>query len=121
MTRRNKRLRLSVLFALCGWLLAMLGRGWHVDFLPLPVLGYLLLGLGFLGLLDVNIFWGGPLDKRLDPEAAPLSPAENLELKEKVHRQGEVLHRFTSWVKVLRWAILGIAGIILLLILLHVI
>jgi hypothetical protein len=40
----------------------------HLDYAGIPVsyLGYFLIIFGVLGLLGVNIWVGGPLDKRLD-------------------------------------------------------
>jgi len=116
MSRQNKRLLFSGMLFLGGGLLVLFRVGWVIG--SLPLLGYILLGLGLLGLLDVNIFWGGPFDKRLDAETNPLSPEAQVELERRVHEQGDMLHRFTFWTKVIP---VIVAGILVLLALLRVI
>lgn len=37
---------------------------------PVSIVGYICIGMGILGLLGVNVFYGGPLDKRLDGESS---------------------------------------------------
>jgi hypothetical protein len=60
-----------------GLLFAIFGREWLVNALPVHWVGYLLILLGILGLGGVNVFYGGPLDLRLDtPEPPPHHPAE---------------------------------------------
>jgi hypothetical protein len=48
--------------------LAYYGRqGLMIDFLPAHYLGYFLMALAVLGMSGVNIWFGGPLDPRMDP------------------------------------------------------
>jgi hypothetical protein len=49
----------------------------------------------------------GDTDKRLDVEANPLSPGARAELERRVHEQGDVLHRFTFWLKVIPIIVVG--------------
>src|SRR5262245_49030400 len=51
-----------------GILFAVFGGGWLVNGIPVSWLGYVLVLIGVLGLLGVNVFYGGPLDLRLDRE-----------------------------------------------------
>jgi len=113
MSRQNKRLLFSGMLVVGGGLLVLFRVGWVIR--SLPVLGYILLGLGLLGLLDVNIFLGGPLDKRLDAEANPLSREARVELERRVHEQGDMLHRFTFWAKVIPVIVIGILVLLALL------
>lgn len=43
-------------------------QGWRIEGIPAQYAGYFLLGLACLGLCGVNIWYGGPLDRRLDPQ-----------------------------------------------------
>ncbi len=56
---------LVALFALGGGCL-LLGDRWTIKFIPAHYVGFLFIGAGCLGLLGVNIWKGGPLDKNLD-------------------------------------------------------
>lgn len=53
-----------------GLLFVVFGRGWLVNGIPLYWLGFVIILLGVLGLCGVNVFYGGPLDMRLDHSAA---------------------------------------------------
>lgn len=44
-------------------------RGWLLNGLPAQYVGYTLYAFAGLGMLGVNVWYGGPLDPRLDPEA----------------------------------------------------
>lgn len=72
--------------------------------ITLPWLGYFLIALGFAGLLGLNVFIGGPLDKRLDritppsvlppvvaaPELEPSDAAALGRLIDRIYRDGDV-------------------------------
>ncbi len=63
----QRRVWSGVLIAI-GLFLAWVGVDYVIfDFIPVPVFGLLLSGLGVLGLLGVNVFAGGPLDRNRDP------------------------------------------------------
>jgi hypothetical protein len=51
----------------------------HIDQLPAQYLGYFLLGLAALGLCRVNIWYGGPIDPRFDPEVVNPPEQQTLE------------------------------------------
>jgi hypothetical protein len=69
MTRRLQRaLALVFLFAASGFFVYLGYRGWAVNFVPAQYLGYFLATCGVLGLCGVNIWHGGPLDPRHDPQ-----------------------------------------------------
>jgi hypothetical protein len=84
MTRRTKRAIAQVfLLAFAGFLIVLGFSGWLVGpaggegVLPAQYLGFFLLAYGLLGLLGVNIWYGGPLDPRRDPpkqDEAPRGP-----------------------------------------------
>ena len=65
--RRWRRIVLGGLVAFAAWLVYSGHRGMHVDFIPAQYLGYLLFAFAALGASGVNIWYGGPLDLRLDP------------------------------------------------------
>jgi hypothetical protein len=63
MARRHKRAATLVfLFAVSGLLIYLGLEGWTVSSLGAHYLGYLVGFFGVLGLLGVNIWYGGPLD-----------------------------------------------------------
>ena len=66
--RKRKRWRVfATIWALGGGLLLVfLGRDWLINGLPAPWVGYALIVVSILGVLRVNVFYGGPLDLRLD-------------------------------------------------------
>ena len=73
MPRAVQRALCSVVGIIAGVLMALFGKGYVLGHsyppgrgLPLPYFGYFLAGLGVLGLVGVNVFIGGPLDKRFD-------------------------------------------------------
>lgn len=45
------------------------GRGWLLNDLPAQSVGYFLYAFAGAGMLGVNVWYGGPLDPRLDPPA----------------------------------------------------
>ncbi|HEX4120276.1 MAG TPA: hypothetical protein VH619_06660 [Verrucomicrobiae bacterium] len=49
-----------------GVLVAVFGRSYLVEGMPAAWVGYFLMLIGILGLCGVNVFYGGPLDMRLD-------------------------------------------------------
>jgi hypothetical protein len=68
MARTHQRgLSLVFLFALAGGLIWAGYSGWEIDFLPAQYLGYFLAAFAVAGLCGVNVWFGGPLDKRNDP------------------------------------------------------
>jgi hypothetical protein len=64
--RQRKRLRSFVSFGtiVLGIVLVFCYRQWRINGIYAPYLGCAIIALGVLGLLGVNVFWGGPLDKR---------------------------------------------------------
>jgi len=66
--RQRKRMRIFMSFwAIGGGLLFVIfGRDWLVNGIPMQWLGYFLILLGVLALAGVNVFIGGPLDRRRD-------------------------------------------------------
>jgi len=70
MSRQTTRyLCLVVIFAVSGYLIWR-GDDWHIGTTPAHDIGYLIAAFGVAGLLGVNIWWGGPLDKRRDADPA---------------------------------------------------
>lgn len=53
-------------------------QGWKIDLLPAHYLGYFFLLITILGTLGVNIWYGGPLDPRMDPPLAPSADSDFL-------------------------------------------
>jgi len=51
-----------------GLVFVIFGREWLVNGLPVHWVGFALILLGILGLAGVNVFYGGPLDLRLDKQ-----------------------------------------------------
>ena len=76
MSKRHLRLlSVAALFAASALLVYLGFQGWvFYEILPLQNLGYLLAVAGILGLLGVNIWYGGPLDPRRDQVVPPTSP-----------------------------------------------
>jgi hypothetical protein len=69
-TRQVARyLTLVCIFALSGYLI-WLGDDWPVRIVLAHYVGYLVAAIGLTGLLGVNIWYGGLLDKRRDADAA---------------------------------------------------
>src|SRR5436190_24026483 len=61
-----------------GLLFVIFGREWLVNGLPVHWVGFALILLGILGLAGVNVFYGGPLDLRLDkPQPSRDQPTES--------------------------------------------
>ena len=71
--RKRKGMRRFISFWSIGGgvLFAVFGREWLVNGLPVHWVGYLLILIGILGLAGVNVFYGGPLDLRLDRPQPP--------------------------------------------------
>jgi hypothetical protein len=57
------------IFAASGWFV-WLGDEWRISTVPAHYVGYLVAAIGVAGLLGVNIWVGGPLDKKIDADAA---------------------------------------------------
>jgi hypothetical protein len=52
-----------------GIVIAWIGVDYVIGgILPVPVFGLIVSGMGVLGLLGVNVFAGGPLDRNRDPK-----------------------------------------------------
>jgi hypothetical protein len=69
-TQQAKRyLTLVGIFVASGYFV-WLGDGWRIDSVPAPYVGYLVAAIGVAGLLGLNIWVGGPLDKRKDDDLA---------------------------------------------------
>jgi len=68
MSRSQQRgVSLVVLFALSGFLVYVGWQGWRVNYIPAQYLGYLIGAFAVVGLCGVNIWHGGPFDRRFDP------------------------------------------------------
>jgi hypothetical protein len=84
-TRKRKMMRrVMTLWALGGGLIFILfGHRWLVNGLPLHWVGYVFLIVGILAIAGVNVFYGGPLDLRLDrpaPRKQPPQPSPALSI-----------------------------------------
>ena len=78
MSRQATRyLCLVVIFAVSGYLIWR-GDDWHIGTTPAHYVGYLIAAIGVAGLLGLNIWWGGPLDKRRDADPAGKIPRAGL-------------------------------------------
>ena len=78
MSRQATRyLCLVVIFAVSGYLIWR-GDEWHIGTTPAHYVGYLIAAIGVAGLLGLNIWWGGPLDKRRDADPAGKIPRAGL-------------------------------------------
>jgi hypothetical protein len=69
--RKNMRRFMSGWCVAGGLLFVIFGREWLVNGLPVPWVGFALILLGILGFAGVNVFYGGPLDLRLDRPQPP--------------------------------------------------
>src|SRR5262245_18689054 len=68
MSQQTKRyLCLVGIFAFSGYLI-WLGDEWRIKTTPAHYVGYLIAAIGVAGLLGLNIWIGGPLDKRKDAD-----------------------------------------------------
>src|SRR5262245_48611521 len=77
-SRQAKRyLSLVVIFAVSGYLIWR-GDDWHIGTTPAHYVGYLIAAIGVAGLLGLNIWWGGLLDKRRDADPAGKIPRAGL-------------------------------------------
>jgi hypothetical protein len=68
---------LVVIFAVSGYLIWR-GDDWHIGTTPAHHVGYLIAAIGVAGLLGLNIWWGGLLDKRRDADPAGKIPRAGL-------------------------------------------
>ena len=76
MSRTNtRRATLAFLFAVAAFMIWLGRSGWSVNFMPADWVGYILIAFGCAGLCGVNVWSGGPLDKRNDPPEETNSPA----------------------------------------------
>src|SRR5215470_18287745 len=73
----TRYLCLAVIFAVSGYLIWR-GDDWHIGTTPAHYVGYLIAAIGVAGLLGINIWWGGPLDKRRDADPAGNIPRAGL-------------------------------------------
>lgn len=94
MSRKNsRRVSLVFLFAFAAFLVYS-GKvgGWLLNGIPAEYAGYFLAAFGVAGLLGVNIWYGGPFDKRLEdpPPAAVIeqSAAAETAFLTNVRQQG---------------------------------
>lgn len=62
-------LSLIFLFGFGGWMIYQGFQGWVFarSEMPLQYVGYLVVATGVLGICGVNVWYGGPLDRRNDP------------------------------------------------------
>src|SRR5262245_34952101 len=65
------------MFAVSGYLIDR-GDDWHIGTTPAHYLGYLIAAVGVAGLLGLNIWWGGLLDKRRDADPTGKIPRAGL-------------------------------------------
>jgi len=73
----TRYLCLVVIFAVSGYLIWR-GDNGHIGTTPAHYVGYLIAAIGVAGLLGLNIWWGGPLDKRRDADPAGKIPRAGL-------------------------------------------
>jgi hypothetical protein len=64
--RRTTRIVMICWTIIGGAVVIFFFSDYSVNGIPANYLGYALIGVGVLALLGVNVWWGGPLDKRLD-------------------------------------------------------
>jgi hypothetical protein len=62
-----RRGSLAFFVGVAAWLAHAGHRGLQINFLPAQYVGYFLFAFAALGAVGVNIWYGGPLDPRLDP------------------------------------------------------
>lgn len=65
-TRRIGRWCAIAFAFLFGGYLIWFCEGWAINHMPAPWVGYFVIGIGVLALSGVNVWYGGPLDKRKD-------------------------------------------------------
>jgi hypothetical protein len=63
--KKTRRFMLGWMFVV-GWVLVVFCKSWRFEGMPAWCIGGFLIILGVLGLLGINVFYGGPLDLRLD-------------------------------------------------------
>ncbi|SRR5579883_875981 len=72
---RRKRATHRVLYSLYAIVVGILVMAWFSEYtikgVPAQYAAWTFIAVGVLGLLGVNVFRGGPLDKRLDQQPAP--------------------------------------------------
>ena len=66
--RERARMGMSLYIMGAGALLAAFFRDWEISGIPARLFGFVIIVTGLLGLLGVNVFVGGTLDKRKDPD-----------------------------------------------------
>src|SRR6516165_8028709 len=78
---RGQQRTLALLFLFTvGAVLGFMGRqGWALSFIP-QYIGYLFVAMAALGTLGLNIWRGGPLDRRFDPLPAPGADSPDLSM-----------------------------------------
>ena len=81
MNRHQLRLLSIALISAAAALFIHLGfQGWTVyRIMPFQNVGYLLLAVAILGILRINIWYGGPLDRRRDDAAPVTAPSHHVE------------------------------------------
>jgi hypothetical protein len=63
----GRRVALAALVGFAACLVYFGNRGLRLDRIPAQYIGYFLLGFAALGAAGINIWYGGPLDPRMDP------------------------------------------------------
>jgi hypothetical protein len=76
---RMRNVMLIFIYAASGYFIYMGYKGWLIDSIPAHYLGFLLIGMATLGVFRVNIWFGGPLDLRLDSNKENPPKPENIE------------------------------------------
>jgi hypothetical protein len=64
--RQTMRLITSLVIIAFGVAFVVYYKDWTLKTVPVPYVGYAFIAVGVLALLGVNVFYGGPLDKRRD-------------------------------------------------------
>jgi hypothetical protein len=64
----KRHLCLVAIFAFSGWCIFWLGDEWSIRTVPAHYVGYLVAAIGVAGLFGLNIWIGGPFDKRNDTD-----------------------------------------------------
>lgn len=70
--QHQRRAAITYLVCLAVWLIWLDDR-WEIDGIPAKFVGYALSFFSLLPMFGVNIWRGGPLDPRMDPEPTSLT------------------------------------------------
>ncbi|ANM30350.1 hypothetical protein ABI59_13375 [Acidobacteria bacterium Mor1] len=110
MSRDQQRIALTLFVGLAAAAAVIWGDGYKIFSVPVPWVGLVWLIAAITGMLGVNVYWGGPLDKRLDPPAEPMSEHQLEERARQVAADRKKMDRLLFLVRAAGVAIfLGVA------------